>query len=240
AANFTPAEEDRPALLTHSEVETVFHEFGHLLHHVMCRVEVRARASGSVPWDFVELPSQIMENWTWEKAAIDLFAGHFKTGEPLSTELFDRLERSRTFMGAFAQMRQLEYGTVDLALHRDYDPTGAEDPLTFGERVMRGFHPRPDFARGERLARFTHIFAGGYAAGYYSYKWSEVLDADAFSRFAEEGIFNGATGRRFAAAILERGDADDADQLFRDFMGRDPELDALIRRNLGVGAVRAA
>lgn len=240
AANFTPAEEDRPALLTHSEVETVFHEFGHLLHHVMCRVEVRARASGSVPWDFVELPSQIMENWTWEKAAIDLFAGHFKTGEPLSTELFDRLERSRTFMGAFAQMRQLEYGTVDLALHRDYDPTGAEDPLTFGERVMRGFHLRPDFARGERLARFTHIFAGGYAAGYYSYKWSEVLDADAFSRFAEEGIFNGATGRRFAAAILERGDADDADQLFRDFMGRDPELDALIRRNLGVGAVRAA
>jgi oligopeptidase A len=237
ATNFTPAEDDRPALLTHAEVETVFHEFGHLLHHVMCRVEVRARASAGVPWDFVELPSQIMENWTWEKAAVDLFAGHFETGAPLHAELFDRLARSRNFMGAVAQMRQLEYGTVDLALHRDYDPAGVEEAPDFGEKVMRGFHMRPDFARGGRLARFTHIFAGGYAAGYYSYKWSEVLDADAFSRFAAEGIFNGETGRRFAATVLERGDADDADQLFRDFMGRDPDLDALIRRSLGAGAV---
>lgn len=237
ACNFTPPEDGRPALLTHAEVETVFHEFGHLLHHLLSRVEVRARSSMNVSWDFVELPSQIMENWTWEQEALDLFARHHETGEALPTELFERLARSRNFMAASAQMRQLMLGTVDLALHREFDPAGAVDPIEFGGEVMAPMELRPDFAHGERLARFTHVFSGGYAAGYYSYKWSEVLDADAFSRFVREGIFNPETGRAFAETVLARGDAEDAEQLFRDFMGRDPEMDALIRRSLGETAV---
>ncbi len=240
ACNFTPPEDGRPALLTHSEVETVFHEFGHLLHHVMCRVEVRARSSMNVAWDFVELPSQIMENWTWEREALDLFARHYETGDALPAELFEALAGSRNFLEATAQMRQLMLGTVDLAIHRDFDPQGGDDLLEFGRRTMAGLEVRPDFAKGERLARFTHIFSGGYAAGYYSYKWSEVLDADAFSRFAKEGIFNPETGRAFAAAVLSRGDADDPAQLFRDFMGREPDMDALIRRSLGDAALGGA
>jgi len=238
AANFTPPEGGGPALLTHGEVETVFHEFGHLLHHVMCRVQVRARSSMNVPWDFVELPSQIMENWTWERGALDLFARHHETGEPLPTELFTRLVASRNFLEASSQMRQLMFGTVDLALHRDFDPAGETDPLDFGGHIMAAMELRPDFARPGRLARFTHIFSGGYAAGYYSYKWSEVLDADAFSRFQQDGIFSAETGRRFAECVLSRGDEADAEQLFRDFMGRDPDLGALVRRSLGEGALR--
>src|SRR5690606_25155705 len=125
------------ALLTHDEVETVFHEFGHLLHHLVSRVPIKARSSMNVPWDFVELPSQIMENWTWEKQALDLFARHVETGETIPNELFERLARTRTFGGATGQMRQLAFGTVDLALHREYDPAGEEDPLEFAKRVMR-------------------------------------------------------------------------------------------------------
>lgn len=233
AANFSTPDGGGPALLTHDEVETVFHEFGHLLHHLVSRVPIKARSSMNVPWDFVELPSQIMENWTWEKQALDLFARHVDTGETIPTELFERLERTRTFGGAIGQMRQLAFGTADLALHRDYDPAGAEDPLEFAKGIMAPYEVRPEFASGARLTRFTHVFAGGYAAGYYSYKWSEVLDADAFSRFQAEGIFNPDTGRHFATAVLAKGDGEDSAQLFRDFMGRDPELDALIRRNLG-------
>lgn len=240
ACNFTAPEGDTPALLTHSEVETIFHEFGHLLHHLLSRVPIKARSSMSVPWDFVELPSQIMENWTWEKQALDLFARHYRTGETLPDELFERLRRSRTFHGAIAQMRQLSFGTVDLALHRDYDPASDEDPLEFARRVLAPLEVKPEFARGERLTRFTHVFSGGYAAGYYSYKWSEVLDADAFGRFQEEGIFDPDTGRAFANEVLAKGDSEDAAVLFRAFRGRDPDVDALIRRNLGVVAGAAA
>ena len=233
AANFSAPEAGGPALLTHDEVETVFHEFGHLLHHLISRVPIKGRSSMNVPWDFVELPSQILENWTWEKQALDLFARHVETGEVIPQELFDRLQESRTFHGAIAQMRQLAFGTMDLALHREYDPASDEDPLEFTKRVVQPFEVRPEFASGARLTRFTHVFAGGYAAGYYSYKWSEVLDADAFSRFQAEGIFNPDTGRHFAEAVLTKGDGADSAQLFRDFMGRDPDLSALIRRNLG-------
>lgn len=232
-ANFSTPEAGKPALLTHDEVQTVFHEFGHLLHHLVSRVPIRARSSMNVPWDFVELPSQILENWTWEREALDLFARHVDTGETIPDDLFERLVQARTFAGAILQMRQLSFGTVDLALHRDYDPEGAEDPLAFAQRVLAPFEVRPEFASGDRLTRFTHVFAGGYAAGYYSYKWSEVLDADAFSRFQVEGIFNPRTGREFAELVLAKGDGDDVAQLFRDFMGRDPDLNALIRRNLG-------
>ena len=235
AANITPPSDGQPALLTHDEVTTLFHEFGHLLHHVLGRVEVPERGSlGSVAWDFVELPSQLLENWAWEREGLDLFARHVETGGRIPDELFARLSGSRTFLAAAAQMRQLSLGTVDLALHVDYDPALGGDPVAFGQHVMEPFVLRPEFAHNDFLTSFSHIFASGYAAGYYSYKWSEVLDADAFSRFRREGIFNADTGRAFVDAVLSKGDSEDPMVLFERFMGRGPDLDALIRRNLGV------
>lgn len=238
-ANFTPPESGGTPLLTHDEVQTVFHEFGHLLHHLMCRVELRGRSSMNVAWDFVELPSQIMENWTWEREALDLFARHHGTGDPIPDDLYDNLRRGRTFLEAIGQMRQLSYGTADLALHVDYDPSTDQDPLEVARRAMAPMEVRPEFAQGERMARFSHVFAGGYAAGYYSYKWSEVLEADAFGRFVREGIFNADTGRAFAREILAKGDAEDPEVMFRAFMGRDPDPGALIRRNLGPAPMAA-
>ena len=230
ACNFTPPGEGRPSLLTHDEVETLFHEFGHCLHHCLSRVEIPARAGTNVAWDFVELPSQFLENWCWNREALDLFARHYRTGERLPEELFSRLRESRTFMGGYYQMRQLSFGTVDLALHVDYDPASGEDPVAFGTEVLRPFAIRPDAADGSMLASFNHVFSGGYAAGYYSYKWAEVLDADAFTRFEREGVFNPETGRAFVEAILSRGDSEDPLELFREFMGRDPDPEALMRR----------
>ena len=237
--NLTPPQDGTVALLTHREVETVFHEFGHLLHHLLSKVEVRARGGTSVAWDFVELPSQIMENWTWEREALDLFALHVDSGEAIPDDLFERMVQARTFQGAMAQMRQLSMGTVDLLLHTEFDPEVGDDPILFGQRVMEAFSVRPEFAHNNFLASFSHIFAGGYAAGYYSYKWSEMLDADAFTRFRDDGIFNPATGRAFVAAILSRGDGDEPDALFHAFMGRHPKVDALIERTLGRNAVAA-
>ena len=231
--NFSPPQAGKPALLTHREVETTFHEFGHLLHHCLSRVEIPARAGTNVPRDWVELPSQMMENWTWERGALDLFAKHYETGETLPDDLFEKMQAARTFMAANAQMRQLSFGTVDLALHIDYRPGAEGDAIAFAQRVMEPFSIKPEFAHNAFLAGFTHVFAGGYAAGYYSYKWSEVLDADAFSRFQREGIFNRETGRDYVDSVLSRGDSADAAELFREFMGRDPDVGALLRRNLG-------
>ncbi len=237
--NFSPPQEGKPALLTHREVETTFHEFGHLLHHCLSRVEIPARAGTNVPRDWVELPSQIMENWTWERGALDLFARHYETDEPLPDELFRKMQAAKTFMAANMQMRQLSFGTVDLSLHIDYDPEAHGDAISFGQRVMEPFSIKPEFAHNSFLTGFTHVFTGSYAAGYYSYKWSEVLDADAFSRFQNEGIFSRETGRDYVDAILSRGDSADADELFREFMGRDPDVGALLRRNLGRETVAA-
>lgn len=232
-ANFTPPQEGKPALLTHREVQTIFHEFGHLLHHCLSRVEVRERGATNVPRDWVELPSQLMENWTWERDALDLFARHFETGKPIPDELFDKMIAAKTFMEANAQMRQLSLGTVDLVLHTSYQPERDGDVIQYGNRVMERFVLRPEFAHNSFLTAFSHVFSGGYASGYYSYKWSEVLDADAFSRFKTEGIFNRQTGRDYVDAILSRGDSADPAELFREFMGRDPDSSALIERNLG-------
>jgi len=234
ATNFTPPEGDTPSLLTHREVETVFHEFGHLLHHLCSRVPIAARAGLNVAWDWVELPSQILENWTWEEAAIPLVARHHETGEPLPDDLFRRLLAARRYMGGWDQMRQLGFGSLDLALHLDYAPAGAKGDVTdFAEECLVPYVPGPEFARRNILTAFTHLFSGGYAAGYYSYLWSEVLEADAFGRFQEEGIFNRETGRSFVDAVLSRGDSAEPDELFREFMGRDPDPTALVDRNLG-------
>ena len=240
AGNFSPPEEDRPSLLTHRDVQTVFHEFGHLLHHLTSRVPIPGRGGLAVAWDWVELPSQIMENWTLEEEALSLFSGHFETGDPLPHDILERLIAARRFLGGWFQMRQLSFGTLDLALHGELSPTlegGDQDSwervMEFAEEQLMSMSPTPAFARNHILTTFSHLFSGGYAAGYYSYLWSEVLDAHAFTRFKEEGVLNRETGRSFLNAILSRGDSADPEDLFREFMNRDPDPEALLERNLG-------
>lgn len=231
--NLTPGDDGRPALLDLQEVQTLFHEFGHLLHQLLTDVDVRARGMGAVAWDFIELPSQLLENWTLEPAALERFARHVDTDAPIPGELVDKLLASRHFMEPWAQMRQLSLASVDLALHADFDPEAGIDPLAYARDVAARFEIADRFVAPGFLCAFSHIMAGGYAAGYYSYKWSEVLDADAFSRFREAGLFDREVGRAFVDAVLSRGDAADAATLFEAFMGRAPRMDALIERNLG-------
>jgi oligopeptidase A len=227
--NMSPPSGGKPALLTHREVETVFHEFGHQLHHVLGRVPVRGL--NDVAWDFVELPSQIMENWTWERGSLDLLARHFETGARIPDDLFQKMVRARTFRAANAQMRQVSLGVADIAMHVDYDPARDGDMLAYSRRVYQRFTPARLPDDYGMIASFTHIFSGGYACGYYSYKWAEVLDADAFTRFQKEGIFSRTTGVAFRRQILERGNLAEAGELFRNFMGRDPDPEALLRRS---------
>lgn len=231
--NLTPPVRDTPSLLTHREVETIFHEFGHLLHHVLSRVPVRSLSGTNVPWDFVELPSQIMENWCMERGALDLFARHYRTGEKIPEELFQKMKRARNFRSANAQMRQLGFGITDLKLHREYDPARDGDVLDYSRNILAQFAPAPLPEKYGMIASFTHLFGNpvGYGAGYYSYKWAEVLDADAFTRFRAEGIFEPGTGLLFRREILEKGDSDDPARLYRKFMGRDPDANALLERS---------
>jgi oligopeptidase A len=231
--NLTPPIGERPALLTHREVETIFHEFGHLLHHVLSRVEVRSLAGTAVAWDFVELPSQIMENWCWEREALDLFARHYETGEAIPEDLFQKMVRARTYRGANVQMRQLGFGFVDLKLHREYDPARDGDVLIYARDVLQPFAAAKFPENYAMIAGFTHLFSSpvGYGAGYYSYKWAEVLDADAFTRFRDEGIFSPEAGAAFREHILSKGDSEDPADLYRKFMGREPDPDALLLRS---------
>jgi len=229
--NFTPPTRARPALLTHREVQILFHEFGHLLHHTASRVEIAARGGINVAWDWVEVPSQIMENWCWQREALDLFARHFETGEALPGRVLERLLAARRFMGGWLQMRQLSFANLDLELHRSY--SGDRPVMDFAARRLRPFVPSERFVKRHILPSFSHLFGGGYASAYYSYIWSETLEADAFSRFEGEGVLNDRTGRAFLECVLAQGDRRDPEELFREFMGRDPDPGALIRRNLG-------
>jgi oligopeptidase A len=231
--NMTEPLADRPALLTHREVETIFHEFGHLLHHCLSESPLRRLAGTNVPWDFVELPSQIMENWCWERVSLDFFARHYETGEPIPEELFEKLRNARQFRGASQQMRQLGFALVDLDLHMDMNPKLEVDLVKLANIVLQRFAPVTLPEDYFMILSFTHLFSDpvGYAAGYYSYKWAEVLDADAFSRFQAEGVLNAETGRAFRENVLAKGNTAEPMELFRGFMGRDPDSRALLRRN---------
>jgi oligopeptidase A len=231
--NLTPPIGGKPALLKHEEVETIFHEFGHLLHHCLSRVEVRSLSGTNVAWDFVELPSQIFENWCWERESLDLFARHYETGDPIPEELFQKMTRAKNYRSANAQMRQLSFGIADLTLHRSYSPERDGGPVAFCRALMQPFSAAELPQDWAMIASFTHLFASpvAYGAGYYSYKWAEVLEADAFTRFKSEGLLSEKAGVEFRDAILAKGDSADPAELYRGFMGRDPNVDALLVRN---------
>ncbi|MBX3189583.1 MAG: M3 family metallopeptidase [Labilithrix sp.] len=236
--NMTPPRASgQPALLNHREVETLFHEFGHMMHHVLSEVPIRTLAGTRVVSDFVELPSMIMENWCWENEALDRFARHYETGAPIPSDVRARMLAARTYRAANALMRQLGFSTVDLLLHTAYDPASHGDAIAYARETFAKFSPAPLPTEYAMLASFSHLFgaAYGYAAGYYSYQWSEVLEADAFGRFREGGILSAEVGDRFRRTILARGDTDDPAALYRTFLGRDPDVSALLTR-LGVAA----
>ena len=234
--NFSEPIGDKPALFSHDEVTTLFHEFGHGLHHMLTKIHY-AGVSGinGVPWDAVELPSQFMENWCWEREALDLISGHFETGETLPSALFDKMIAARNFQSAMVMIRQLEFSLFDFRLHLEFDPEqeGQAEKVLAEVREEISVVIPPAFSRFGHS--FSHIFAGGYAAGYYSYKWAEVLSADAFSKFEEKGIFDRKTGVEFLQAILEQGGSREPMDLFVEFRGRKPEIDALLRHS-GIAA----
>lgn len=230
--NFTPPVGGKPSLLTHDEVTTLYHEFGHGLHHLLTQVDAAGVAGISgVAWDAVELPSQFLENWCWEREALDLFARHVDTNEPLPADLFERMRAARQFQAGMQMVRQLEFSLFDLLLHQDFDPaTGARIQETLDEvRDSVAVIQPPAYNRFQH--GFAHIFAGGYAAGYYSYKWAEVLSADAWSRFEEDGVFNERAGSDFLVHILERGGSEDPLALFKAFRGREPSIEPLLRQH---------
>jgi len=229
--NFSSPGEGHPSLLRHDEVETLFHEFGHGLHHMLTRVDEPAVAGiNGVPWDAVELPSQFMENFCWEREVIDLIGAHYETHAPVPVDLFTKLRSTRTYQAALQMLRQVEFALFDIRLHGDFDPTTQfVHALLEGVRDEVSVMKPPAFNRFENS--FTHIFAGGYAAGYYSYKWAEVLSADAFGQFTERGVFDRPTGLSFLHNILERGGEADPRELFENFRGRPPQIDALLKQS---------
>ncbi|WP_429023321.1 oligopeptidase A [Aeromonas allosaccharophila] len=234
--NFNGPVDGKPALFTHNEVVTLFHEFGHGIHHMLTRIDVAGVAGiNGVAWDAVELPSQFLENWCWESEALAFISGHYETGEPLPADLLEKMLTARNFQAAMQMLRQLEFALFDFRLHQEFDPANpAQLPALLDEvRSQVAVMTPPAFNRFQHS--FSHIFAGGYAAGYYSYKWAEVLSADAFSRFEEEGIFNPVTGQSFLKNILEKGGSKEPMELFRAFRGREPKVDALLRHS-GIAA----
>ncbi len=234
--NFAAPTADIPALLTHDDVITLFHEFGHGLQHMLTLVDhLGVSGINGVEWDAVELPSQFMENWCWEQEALALISGHYQSGEVLPDSLFKKMLAAKNFQAGMIMVRQLEFSLFDFRIHKDYNPElGGRIYETLGQiRAQVAVMSPPEFNRFAHS--FSHIFAGGYAAGYYSYKWAEVLSSDAFSLFEENGIFDRETGQAFLTQILEQGGSQDAMDLFINFRGRQPNIDALLRHS-GIAA----
>lgn len=234
--NFNRPVGDKPALFTHDEVVTLFHEFGHGIHHMLTQVETGAVSGiNGVPWDAVELPSQFLENWCWEEQALAFISGHFETGEPLPKEMLEKMLAAKNFQSAMFILRQLEFGLFDFTLHTEFDPEIGPRVLETLAEVKSKVAVLPSLEWNRFSHSFSHIFAGGYSAGYYSYLWAEVLSSDAFSRFEEEGIFNTETGQSFLNNILEMGGSEEPMELFKRFRGREPQIDALLR-HAGISA----
>ncbi|MFA0055534.1 oligopeptidase A [Vibrio echinoideorum] len=234
--NFNKPVGDKPALFTHDEVVTLFHEFGHGIHHMLTQVEAGAVSGiNGVPWDAVELPSQFLENWCWEEEALSFISGHFETGEALPKEMLEKMLAAKNFQSAMFILRQLELGLFDFTLHTEYDPEVGARVLETLADVKSKVSVLPSLDWNRFSHSFGHIFAGGYSAGYYSYLWAEVLSADAFSAFEEEGIFNTETGNRFLNNILEMGGSEEPMELFKRFRGREPQIDAMLR-HAGINA----
>ncbi|GAA6171291.1 oligopeptidase A [Colwellia sp. KU-HH00111] len=233
--NFNGPVGDAQALFTHDEVVTLFHEFGHGLHHMLTQINASAVSGiNGVPWDAVELPSQFLENWCWQPEALDFISGHYETGEPLPKAMLDKMLAAKNFQSAMQMLRQIEFSIFDFTMHANYNPDAEKNNAYIQEilnkvRAQYAVVKAPDFNRFQH--GFSHIFAGGYAAGYYSYKWAEVLSADAFSLFEQQGIFNTETGKSFLTNILERGGSEEPSKLFKAFRGRAPEIDALLRHS---------
>ena len=230
--NFTPPVDGKPSLLTHDEVTTLFHEFGHGLHHMLTQVDVMdVSGINGVAWDAVELPSQFLENWCWNRESLALIASHHETDEPLPEDLLEKLLAAKNFQAGMGMVRQLEFSLFDFRLHSEFTSEAPTNPLDMHRKVREEIAvvEAPAFNRFPNS--FAHIFAGGYAAGYYSYKWAEVLAADAFSLFEEKGIFDEDTGKAFLHNILEKGGSQEPMELFKAFRGREPQVDALLEQN---------
>ena len=228
--NFTKPTEEKPALLTLGEVETFLHEFGHSLHGMFANTRFESLSGTNVWWDFVELPSQFMENYAVEKDFLRTFAFHFQTGEPLPDELIERIVKSRNFMAAYACLRQVSFGLLDMAFYTKKDEF-TDDIIPFEKKAWEKAIVMPQLPNTCMTVQFSHIMAGGYAAGYYSYKWAEVLDADAFSVFKKNGIFDQATAQSFRDNILSKGGTEHPMTLYKRFRGQEPTIDALLERN---------
>ncbi len=228
--NFTKPTKSKPSLLTFNEVTTLFHEFGHALHGMLARGTYESLSGTSVYWDFVELPSQILENWCYEHECLDLFAKHYETGEGIPAKLIEKIKSAANFQQGYLTMRQISFGLLDMAFHST-DPTQIVDIKAFEEEVMQKTDLLPKVPGTMMSAGFSHIFQGGYSSGYYSYKWAEVLDADAFELFLEKGIFDRETARSFEKNILSAGGSEDPSILYRRFRGRDPKPEALLKRS---------
>ncbi|WP_353497436.1 oligopeptidase A [Vibrio sp. CB1-14] len=234
--NFNKPVGDKPAMFTHDEVVTLFHETGHGIHHMLTKIDTGAVSGiNGVPWDAVELPSQFLENWCWEEEALAFISGHYETGEPLPKAMLDKMLAAKNFQSAMFILRQLEFGLFDFTLHTEYDPDIGARVLETLADVKSKVAVLPSLEWNRFSHSFSHIFAGGYSAGYYSYLWAEVLSSDAYSRFEEEGIFNKETGQSFLNNILEMGGSEEPMELFKRFRGREPEIDALLRHS-GISA----
>ena len=227
--NFTKPTKSKPSLLTFNEVTTLFHEFGHALHGMLANTTYPSISGTSVYWDFVELPSQVLENWCYEKEALELFATHYETGEVIPMELVEKIKASATFHEGMQTLRQLSFGLLDMSWH-GIDPSNITNVKSHEVEAFGDTSLYPDVAENCMSTSFSHIFQGGYSSGYYSYKWAEVLDADAFEYFKEEGIFNKTVADKFKIFVLSQGGTDNPMTLYKKFRGQEPKPEALLRR----------